>query len=142
MPSSNPDGDGDGDDDLLAIYTQLMLDSIDVPDRSAVEPARPMSVDSNVNPKPAEMNAKKRKLEKKKIKREESKRTKADLVEEAGELDGSDYQTHRSPAQTLSRRVPAVLEAAYPGHLALTSKGGYDDGPVSLRFPQDHYLDF
>jgi hypothetical protein len=138
MPSIS----SDSEDDLLAIYTQLMLDSIDVPDRSAVEPARPMLVDSNVNPKPAEMNAKKRKLEKKKIKREESKRTKADLVEEAGELDGSDYQTHRSPAQTLSRRVPAVLEAAYPGHLALTSKGGYDDGPVSLRFPQDHYVDF
>jgi hypothetical protein len=71
-------------DDLLRIYTQLMLDSLDsavltstpTPGHDAVEVA---------SQKADGMNAKKRKLEKKKLKREETKRFKADLVEQAGE---------------------------------------------------------
>lgn len=84
MSSSCTSSDGE-QDDLLSIYTQLMLDSIDVPLRAAtsepVEPTR--SVEEG--PQADGMNAKQRKLEKKKVKREESKRVKADLVEEAGE---------------------------------------------------------
>ena len=72
-------------DDLLDIYTRLMLDSIDVPSIAAVpEPAQPTTTIQG-GPKSDGMNAKQRKLEKKKVKREESKRVKADLVEEAGE---------------------------------------------------------
>ena len=82
--SSASDSESDAhQDELLRIYTQLMLDSLDSAVlTSALAPSRDVAeVASN---QADGMNAKKRKLEKKKLKREESKRVKAYLVEEAG----------------------------------------------------------
>jgi hypothetical protein len=83
--SSTSDAESDADrDDLLRVYTQLMLDSLGSAIPSLARVAN-NDLAEVVDNKADGMNAKKRKMEKKKLKREETKRVKADLVEEAGE---------------------------------------------------------
>ena len=134
--SSTSDSDSDNDhDDLLRVYTQLMLDSLD----SAVPISTPTTSHEAaeiIHAKGDGMNAKKRKLEKKKLKREENKRVKADLVEEAGECPSKTIWKVLSTYPRLDlpldpSRVPTSFPTACQDHLITPSQGGNQNRFVS-----------